>query len=125
MSATVIALLAAIFSIAVKVIGMPAQIVHNYERKSTAGLSNWFLVFTLASYCMWVVHGMQAHDMSLVVGQGLGVIATGILIGQAIVYRKDRPVSPKSKPTPPWLAAIFNKNARHRHQTNAPNLPNE
>jgi uncharacterized protein with PQ loop repeat len=88
--AALIAFLAAALSIGVKVIGMPAQIRHNYLRKSTEGLSNWFLVLTLLSYAVWVLHGLQVHDMSLVVGQGLGVAVTCIILWQAVVYSKNR-----------------------------------
>ena len=130
-TAALIALMAAIFSIAVKVIGMPSQIIHNYERKSTAGLSNSFLLFTLISYCMWVMHGLQVHDMSLVIGQGLGVIATAVIVGQAIAYRKTNPT--KSKPAVLWYTTMFNKKERlhgrkHRQTSmSSPesNLPHE
>ena len=97
--------MAAVLSVAVKVIGMPAQLRQNYVRKSTEGLSNWFLVLTLVSYAMWVIHGLQVHDSSLVIGQGLGVFATLLILYQVVIYRK-KTRSHRSKPIVLWYAAM-------------------
>jgi uncharacterized protein with PQ loop repeat len=85
-----IPILTTVLSIAVKIIGLPAQIKNNHRRKTTEGLSISFMVFTLLSYAMWVVHGVQIHDNALVIGQGLGVVASGVIIYQMFIYRKNR-----------------------------------
>lgn len=87
----VVAVLTTVLSVGVKVIGMPDQIKANRQRKSTEGLSHWFMICTLASYVMWVVHGFLVHDMSLIIGQSLGVLVTAVIIGQMIAYRKATP----------------------------------
>jgi uncharacterized protein with PQ loop repeat len=103
------AILTAILSIAVKVIGMPDQIRNNYRRKSTDGLSNWFLICTLISYVLWVVHGWQVKDMSLVYGQGLGVIVTAIIVWQMVIYRKPKADAKPPKPVMLWYAALLER----------------
>jgi uncharacterized protein with PQ loop repeat len=110
LTATMIAILTTIFSVAVKVIGMPDQIRSNFQRKSTEGLSSWFLVFTLISYCMWVLHGITTHDMTLVIGQGIGVVATSIIVWQMIKYRKNKPAAAKpAKPRILWYSAALQR----------------
>ena len=65
----IVAVLTTVLSAGAKVVGMPDQIKANRKRKSTEGLSWWFMICTLISYAMWVVHGFLAHDMSLIIGQ--------------------------------------------------------
>jgi uncharacterized protein with PQ loop repeat len=111
------AILTTIMSVGVKVIGMPDQIKSNYRRKSTEGLSSWFLVCTLLSYGLWVVHGFQVHDMSLVIGQSLGVVVSAVLVGQMWAYRKVTPPEVKAKPVTLWLQALrFKTAARQDHK---------
>ena len=111
-TATMIAILTTVFSVAVKVIGMPDQIKSNFQRKSTEGLSSWFLVFTLISYCMWVLHGLMTKDLSLVIGQGIGIIATSVIVWQMIVYRKHKPSSQTpAKPKILWYSAALQRAA--------------
>ena len=92
---------------------MLAQIKYNYERKFTDGVSNWFGVFTLVSYAMWVLHGWQVHDMSLVYGQGLGVIVTGLIFWQVVIYRKHQLKTSSAKPPTLWYLAIITGITRH------------
>lgn len=87
----VVAVLTTVLSVGVKVIGMPDQIKANRQRKSTEGLSNWFMICTLASYVMWVIHGLLVHDETLIIGQSLGVLVTAVIVGQMIIYRKPTP----------------------------------
>jgi len=97
----VVAFLTAAISVAVKVVGLPDQIRSNYRRKSTAGLSSWFIVTAFISYILWTLHGIQVNDKALVVGQGLGVLTTGIIVVQLILYRK--PKTDKA-PMERWIA---------------------
>jgi uncharacterized protein with PQ loop repeat len=98
----VVAFISTAASVAVKVVGTPDQIRNNHRRKSTAGLSAWFMVSSLISYALWVVHGVQVHDMALIIGQGLGVIVTGIIVFQIFLYRKKSATAPKVAPTSFW-----------------------
>jgi uncharacterized protein with PQ loop repeat len=114
--AAVITFLTAFFSIAVKVVGMPDQIKNNYRRKSTAGLSAWFMLSTLISYGLWVVHGIQIHDMALIVGQGLGTLVTAVIVTQMFLYRKNQPQpSNASRPTLLWYSALLTKVSLRKH----------
>jgi uncharacterized protein with PQ loop repeat len=109
----IVAVLTAAISIAVKVVGFPDQIRSNYRRKSTAGLSSWFIVTAFISYILWTVHGFQVHDKALIIGQGLGVLTTGVIVVQLVVYRK-----PKSSKLPAerWVAVgeyLVKKHSSH------------
>lgn len=85
--AGVIGLLTLVIGILVKVVGLPDQIKKNYKRKSTEGLSTWFMVLSLIAYSLWTIHGILQKDMVLVLGQGLGIITVGIILYQIYIYR--------------------------------------
>ncbi len=86
--ASIIGALTLIFGILVKVIGFPAQIKKNAERKSTEGLSTLMIVLTFFAYILWTAHGLIKKDMVLILGQGVGIITTGIILLQIIKYNK-------------------------------------
>jgi uncharacterized protein with PQ loop repeat len=77
-----------VFGILVKVIGFPAQIKKNHERKSTEGLSTTMIVLTLLAYILWTIHGFVRNDWVLIWGQGIGIITTGIILWQIMEYRR-------------------------------------
>ena len=88
--AGVIGFLTLIIGILVKIVGLPHQIKKNYNRKSTEGLSSWFMVLSCVAYILWTVHGILQGDIVLVLGQGLGILTTGIILWQIFIYRKTR-----------------------------------
>lgn len=88
--AVVVAVLTIIFGILVKVIGFPDQMRNNYKRKSTKGLSTSFIVLSFITYALWTLHGMFQKDAVLAVGQGIGIITTGIILYQIWLYRKNK-----------------------------------
>jgi uncharacterized protein with PQ loop repeat len=81
--------LTVIISISVKLIGLPDQIRKNYLRKSVKGVSIIFIALLCLSYSMWVLYGILRDDWFIVVGHGLGVITTGIILIQASLYKKN------------------------------------
>lgn len=85
----VISFLTTIVSVGVKVVGLPDQIKSNYQRKSTAGLSTWFVLSAFISYVLWTIHGIQVRDNALIIGQGLGVVTTAIIVWQLYLYRSN------------------------------------
>lgn len=85
--ASIIAALTLFFGILVKVIGFPAQIKKNHDRKSTEGLSTTLIVLTLVAYVLWTVHGFVKHDVVLILGQGVGIVTTGIILCQIWRYK--------------------------------------
>jgi uncharacterized protein with PQ loop repeat len=87
--AAIIGVLTVFMGILVKVIGFPDQFRINFKRKSTKGLSKLFYVLSLIAYTLWTIHGFLQNDYVLILGQGLGIITTGIIVAQIIVYKKD------------------------------------
>ncbi|MBD3247715.1 hypothetical protein GF382_00300 [Candidatus Falkowbacteria bacterium] len=88
--AGVIGVLTLVVGILVKVIGFPDQIRKNYKRRSTEGLSAWMIVLTFIAYVLWTIHGVMQNDMVLVFGQGIGIITTGVIIYQILVYKNKK-----------------------------------
>lgn len=86
--ASIVGFLTLVVGVLVKVIGLPDQIRQNYNRKSTKGLSTAFIILSLVAYSLWTLHGILRKDIVLVVGQGLGILTTGIIIWQIYIYRK-------------------------------------
>jgi len=86
--AAIIGVLTVVMGILVKVIGFPDQIRKNHQRKSTEGLSDTLMIMSVVGYSLWVIHGFLQGDWVLILGQGLGVITSGIIVCQIILYRK-------------------------------------
>jgi uncharacterized protein with PQ loop repeat len=88
--AGVISTLTLIIGILVKVIGLPDQIRKNLKRKSTVGLSASFMILSFVAYLLWTIHGILQKDLVLVIGQGLGIVTTAIILWQIYIYRKNK-----------------------------------
>ncbi len=86
--ALLIGFLTTTLTILIKVVGFPDQIKKNYKRKSTEGLSTPFYVLSFVTYIAWTLHGIIQNDWVVILGQGLGIITTGIIVFQIIKYRK-------------------------------------
>lgn len=87
--AAIVAVLTIIFGIIVKVVGFPDQMRSNYKRKSTKGLSTTFIVLSFITYSLWTLHGFFQKDAVLAIGQGVGIITTGIILYQIWIYRNN------------------------------------
>lgn len=81
-------ILTTIVAILVKVIGLPHQIAKIHKRKSAEGLSTVFFALAFLSYILWAIHGYIQKDNVLIVGQGFGILTTGIILLQIVIYRK-------------------------------------
>ena len=86
--AVVIAALTLVVGILVKVIGFPDQFYRNYKHKSTEGLSTIFMLLTLLAYILWTIHGILQKDWVLIIGQGIGIITTALIVIQIYYYKK-------------------------------------
>ena len=84
----IIGVLTTILSLLTKLIGFPDQIKKNYTRKSTEGISGTFFLLAFLSYLLWTIHGVVKNDWVVYLGQGLGVITTGVVLLQIYLYRK-------------------------------------
>ena len=87
--AVIIGVLTLVFGIVVKVIGFPDQIRKNFKGKSTKGLSTTFIVLSFAAYTLWTLHGILRNDPVLMIGQGLGILTTGVILYQIWIYRRN------------------------------------
>ncbi len=86
--ALIIGILTVVFSFAAKVIGQPSQMIKNYKRKSTEGLSTIMFVIAFLSYTFYTIHGILSKDWVVIAGQSLGVITSGIILWQIMHYKK-------------------------------------
>jgi uncharacterized protein with PQ loop repeat len=86
--AGIIGFLTLVIGILVKIMGLPDQIRKNSARKSTEGLSTTFMVLSFVAYLLWTLHGILQKDTVLILGQGLGILTTGIVLIQIYLYRK-------------------------------------
>jgi uncharacterized protein with PQ loop repeat len=77
-----------VMGILVKVLGFPDQFLKNYRRKSTEGLSAIFMILTFVSYILWTLHGLFQKDLVLIIGQGAGVLTSGAIVCQLVIYKK-------------------------------------
>lgn len=84
--------LAVIVSLSLKLIGFPSQIKKVSDSKTTEGISVTYFVLGFITYCLWTLHGILTNNMTILIGQGLGVISCGILL--LVIYnthRKEKP----------------------------------
>jgi uncharacterized protein with PQ loop repeat len=88
--AAIVGALTITLSILIKVVGFPDQIRKNLHRKSTEGLSTSFYALSFLAYSMWTLHGIFENDWVVIFGQGLGIVTTGIILYQIVIYRKKR-----------------------------------
>ena len=68
-----------------------------------AGIVLKLAISMFTGYLMWVIDGLVNHDWTVVVGQGFGVITTGILLTQTVVcarrIRHTQAVTPTAAST--------------------------
>lgn len=86
----IIGILTTVLSILVKVVGLPDQIRKNHKRKSTEGVSTSFYILSFLVYMLWTAHGILQNDWVVILGQGLGIITTGVIVYQIFIYRKKK-----------------------------------
>ena len=82
----IVGMLTLIFTFIVKLIGFPDQVMKNYKRKSTKGVSTVMMILMWFAYVLWSIYGYLRNDLVLMVGHGLGVITIGIILFQIVKY---------------------------------------
>lgn len=85
---SIVGFLTIVITTLVKLFGFPDQIRQNHRRKSTKGLSSLFVIITFISYTIWSLYGSLRKDLVVVIGHGLGVVTSGIILLQILIYRK-------------------------------------
>lgn len=88
--ASIIGVLTVVVGLLVKLLGFPDQFLKNHRRKSTEGLSSVFYYLAFVSYMLWTVHGVLQKDWVVILGQGVGVLTTGAIVCQLLIYRKKK-----------------------------------
>jgi uncharacterized protein with PQ loop repeat len=76
-------------------VGLPRQIMINYLRKSTEGISLVVIVFAFGSYTSFTLYGLSrpSVDWFLVIGYSMGSVFGLLLLAQTWWYRQSpRPV---------------------------------
>ena len=69
------------------IIGLVTQIIKNYRRKSTEGLSFWWILLAFYSYVSWLLYGILKQDFFLTVPQTLGSACMVIILFQFWIYK--------------------------------------
>ena len=86
----IVGILTTVLSVAIKIVGFPDQMVKNFKRKSTEGVSTTFYVLSVITYIVWTLYGLLRNDWVVIVSQGLGIVTTGIIVYQILLYKKKK-----------------------------------
>lgn len=82
--------LAMISSLAIVIIGLPAQIWSNYKRKSTEGLSPFLIYAAVVTYTLWSSYAWCKPDWYMVRAYTPGCLLSLILLFQYFYYKKKK-----------------------------------
>lgn len=82
-----ISILTVITTIAVKTIGIPSQIRKIYRTKSVESISLLHFGLGFLAYVLWTIHGVYKMDWTIIIGQSIGIITSGALLGVIFYYR--------------------------------------
>ena len=77
-------------SLAIKVIGYPAQIKAIHKNKSVEGVSLTLSILSVIAYICWTIHGIIHKDPVVFWGQALGVIMSIIVLLQVLYFRQRK-----------------------------------
>ena len=78
---------AAVFiALATSCIGIPMQIVENFQKHSVEGLSLGFSFIVFSGYFIWFLYGIAKRDKCIAISQFPGVIFSIILCLQFLIY---------------------------------------
>ena len=87
---SVVGILTIVSTLILKIVGFPHQVKENYIRKSTKGVSTIFFALIFWCYSLWTLYGILKKDIVVSIGHGIGIIVTGIILIQIIIYRKNK-----------------------------------
>ncbi len=83
----IISILTVITTISVKVIGIPSQIRKIHQTKSVESISILHFGLGFAAYVLWTIHGVLKMDWTIIIGQSIGIVTSGILLAVIFYYR--------------------------------------
>jgi hypothetical protein len=87
---TIVGVLAVISSIAMTLVGFPAQIYLNHKRRSCEGIEPLLVLAALGVSLLWVVYGWLKADWFLAISRGFGMLLAAVIIFQMIRYRHPK-----------------------------------
>ena len=73
----VVSILAICSTVAVSIIGFPSQIREIKKAKNLKALSIIFFCLSFTAFSLFTLHGYLSNDKTVLIGQGLGAIASG------------------------------------------------
>lgn len=85
----VISTLTVVASFSTKAIGAPSQIKQLLKTKNSASFSILHGTLIFIAYILWSIHGYLKNDLTVMIGQGIGVITSGLILYFVIKYRKQ------------------------------------
>jgi uncharacterized protein with PQ loop repeat len=85
----VISTLTVVASFSTKAIGAPSQIRQLLKTKNSASFSILHGTLIFIAYILWSIHGYFKNDLTVMIGQGIGVITSGLILYFVIKYRKQ------------------------------------
>jgi uncharacterized protein with PQ loop repeat len=83
-----IKILTVVLSLMVTCLGLSAQALKNYKRKSVEGISALYFVLLAISYTFWTVYGFLLRDLVLIIPMTLGMIMSWVVVCQCRIYIK-------------------------------------
>lgn len=87
---TIIATVTFTLSILTKIVGLPSQAKKIHQTKDSSSQSLILYVLIFLSYLSWTIHGLLKKDNTIIFGQGLGILTSGVILVLIIVYRKKK-----------------------------------
>lgn len=86
---SVISTLTVIASFATKTIGAPSQIRLLLKTKNSSSFSLLHCSIIFIAYCLWALHGYLQKDFTVMLGQGIGVITSGVILYFVYKFKKN------------------------------------
>ena len=80
--------LAAIASLVIALVGLPAQILKNYKKKSCEGLASSLIYSTCITYALWSLYGVSILNWFLIISQTPGFVLSLIVVTQLMIYKQ-------------------------------------
>jgi uncharacterized protein with PQ loop repeat len=93
-------------TLSVKLIGFPSQIRKVRKAGNLEGISVTHFTLGFVTYALWTLHGVMRHDLTVILGQGLGVVASGSLL--VVLFKVSKRGRRQSGPDG-TLAALVDK----------------
>lgn len=90
----IISTLTLISTLSVKLIGFPSQIQKVRKAGHIEGVSVLYFMLGFITYTLWTLHGIVKQDITVIVGQGIGVIASGALL--VVLFKTAKKVKTSS-----------------------------